>query len=122
MTRCSAGCLPAAGPGAFAIDEVAPEFGEPIALGGPQSHTLHGGPLQILAEASAWDAVNDVVGAGRLTGMTTYMVAPARITPLVTRTRVLVGAHPIVDCRVELYDDDGKGKICAVSDLQFLRS
>ena len=106
------------------VREVVPEMREPVALGGPDTQTLHGGPIQILAEGAArLVAERHVGGRAVMTRyLSTHLLSPARRTPFAALATVLSDTNGSLDCQVEVREDGGDGKIVALCYARFAAS
>jgi acyl-coenzyme A thioesterase PaaI-like protein len=94
---------------------------EPVALGGSSTGTLHAGALQVLAESAATQAATATVPAERLMieELSTQFLAPARITPITALGSVVASTDTSIDCRVEVREQSGDGRVCALSYARF---
>jgi acyl-coenzyme A thioesterase PaaI-like protein len=103
------------------LREVAAELQEPVALGGPSTGTLHGGPLQILTEAAAWQVAQKRAPQERLMiqDFSTLMMSPARAAPFAAVGEIIAAGESSLDCRVEVRDEAGAGKLAAMSLARF---
>jgi acyl-coenzyme A thioesterase PaaI-like protein len=106
-------------PDGLAIDDVRPAIAEPVALGGTQSSTLHGGPIQILNEAAARRHAQRTSGTDPivLLDFASYFLAPARGAPLVARAATIAHFGHDLDVRVELRAADNR--LCTFSEARF---
>jgi len=106
-------------PDGLAIDDVRPAIAEPVALGGTQSSTLHGGPIQILNEAAARRHARRTSGTAPvvLLDFASYFLAPARGAPLVARAATIAHFGRDLDVRVELRAADNR--LCSFSEARF---
>ena len=87
-------------------------------LGGPR---LHQGPVQVVSEAAAMFAATEAVGSNRfwIEHQGTSIVARGTAAPFVTSSEVLRVAEGSVHVRVELRNEGGDNRLCAVTDCQF---
>ncbi len=94
---------------------------EPVALGGTGTGTLHAGALQVLAESAASSVAAQAVGAERLMihELSTQFLAPCRVTPIAAIASVMATSDGTLDCRVELHEDGGSGRLTALSYARF---
>lgn len=103
----------------LAVHDVRPAVAEPVALGGTESRTMHGGPIQILNEASARTHARSSAGSQdvALLDFATYFLAPARDVPLVARAETVARLGDDLDVRVELRRPDAR--LCSFSEGRF---
>ncbi len=100
------------GPGAHA---------EQIALGGAARGLLHAGALQVLLEGAATTTAATQVPEDSLMieELGTQFLAPARLGPISAIAELLVVSDDSVDCRVELREEGGAGRLSALSFARF---
>ena len=103
------------------LEDLPPELVEPVTLGGTANPTLHGGPLQILTEMAAWHVASHRLERERLRieDFSTAMMASSRVAPFAAVGEVLSERAGSIDCRVELREDGGQGRVTAVSYARF---
>jgi acyl-coenzyme A thioesterase PaaI-like protein len=103
------------------LEKLPPELVEPVTLGGTDSPSLHGGPLQILTETAAWHVASQRADRERLriADFSTAMMASSRVAPFAAVGEVLSERAESIDCRVELREDGGQGRVTAVSYARF---
>ena len=103
------------------LHEVTAELREPVALGGPSTGTLHGGPLQVLTEAAAWRVAENRFHKDRLMiqDFSTLMMAPARAAPFAAVGEIVSAGASALDCRIEVRDQSGAGRLAAMSFAHF---
>lgn len=94
---------------------------EPIALGGTSTGTLHAGALQVLIEGAATLVAASEVPEDRLMieDLGTQFLAPARLGPISALAEPLVVGRDSIDCRVELREEGGRGRLSAVAFARF---
>ncbi len=115
------GAAPRADGRGLDLDEVAAPHRETAALGGPASGTLHAGALQILAEGAAFQVAGGSAGRSALAieELSTQLLAPARVAPISAIGEVLAVTDDVVDCRIEVREEGGSGRLAAATIARF---
>jgi acyl-coenzyme A thioesterase PaaI-like protein len=105
----------------YELLDVAGPHREPIALGGTGTGTLHAGALQVLIEGGATIVAEQRVPGERLAieDMSTQFLAPARGTPISSIGEVVFETDTSLDCRVELREEGGAGRLSALAFVRF---
>jgi hypothetical protein len=75
----------------------------------------------VLAEATAWHIASQRVPRERLIieDLSTAMMAPTRHAPFFTAGEVLWERPGSIDCRIEMREDAGRGRVTAVTFARF---
>lgn len=100
---------------------VMPELNEPVAPTGPQAPTLHGGPLQVLAEGAARFVAERHLGGRPVVtkDLSTLLLAPARHLPVSAIATVLTADDQSLDCEVQVREHGGEGPTVVLAHVRF---
>jgi acyl-coenzyme A thioesterase PaaI-like protein len=103
------------------LAELPPALSEPVTLGGLENPAMHGGPIQVLTEATAWHIASQRIPRKRLMieDLSTAMMAPTRHAPFFTAGEVLYERPGSIDCRIEVRENAGNGRVTAVTFARF---